>query len=140
MNRGFYKTGVVYGLVADDEPLQVRYVGSTLTPKMREAAYRGERAHTSRLNEWIRSVKSRGSTVSFRVLGRYDADFVRVAEYRWWTFWGNYCDLLNACPAGQQWEQKAVRRIMARFRRDMATLKLTGLRSDNVKANRTRVV
>jgi hypothetical protein len=90
--------GCVYGLVASDEPLQIRYVGQTITPP--ETRLRGRFSKSgcrkfSKCSQWIKEVQARGCVVRMRILGRYALAELNTAERQWIAFWARYCDLTN---------------------------------------------
>lgn len=90
------KQGSVYGLVASDEPLQIRYVGETEDSKRRLGQYLNPNTGISRrLRSWIDDVIKRGARVEMVILGRYPVFELGSAEQKWIAFWDRYCDLLN---------------------------------------------
>ncbi len=66
-------TGFIYGLVASDEPLQIRYVGKTITaPILRLKSHlNGKSARSKRLRNWHQEVRERGAETRLRILGEY---------------------------------------------------------------------
>lgn len=92
------KTGLVYGLFASDEPLNIRYVGQTTN-----GAENRLRSHLCRSGRrtiqgrWFESVEARGAKIGMRILGEYPSDQLNAAEIQWCRFWSFFCDL------EQQW-------------------------------------
>lgn len=90
-------SGIIYGLFASDEPLQIRYVGQTKY----DAAFRlRQHFHSTsetykNLRSWFDEVKARGAEIGMRVLGEYPKEFLTMSEYKWIDFWSRFCPLLN---------------------------------------------
>jgi len=87
--------GVVYGLFASDEPLQIRYVGQT-TRKLKERLRTHRLRGSWEIRKWTKLAAARGAAVNARVLGEYPAHLLATAEQKWISFWSTYCDLLNS--------------------------------------------
>lgn len=88
--------GIVYGLFASDEPLQIRYVGQTIHPAITRLK---SHIYGWKLNQpfknWIKAVLNREAQIGLRVLGRYPVAELIKNERKWIDFWGNYCELFN---------------------------------------------
>jgi len=88
--------GHVYGLVASDEPLQIRYVGKCeQSPFHRLIDHLRLRSTNRGFCDWVRQVKGRGAAVRMRILGSYPVKDLARAERHWIVFWRDYCSLFN---------------------------------------------
>ncbi len=86
-----------YALAASDQPLQIRYVGSTTrTLRERLIAHLRDKASGKRRICFIRHVLMRGERVLIVPLSTHTEIFdMFMAESAWIKFWGKYCDLTN---------------------------------------------
>jgi len=87
--------GIVYGLFASDEPLQIRYVGKTTrSPESRLWAHCSS-YDSRRVRAWVELVATRRAKVGLRVFGEYPLCELVYAERKWISFWLSYCELNN---------------------------------------------
>jgi len=95
-------TGFVYGLLASDEPLQIRYVGQTfVSPIERLRSHLSPSGRKYKHGIWFREVENRGAQIVMRLLGEYPLNTLSSAERAWAVFWHEYCGLVSAwLPSG----------------------------------------
>ncbi len=88
--------GYIYGLIASDEPLQIRYVGKCeQSPFHRLRDHLRLRTRNPAFRDWVNQVRGRGAEVRMRVLGAYPVESLAKMELKWIGFWYEYCQLLN---------------------------------------------
>ena len=91
-------TGVVYGLFDKNEPLQIRYVGSTIVSPLErlKGHLNGKSKNNKELKSWFTEVKLSGSKIGMRIFGKYPIKTLLEAEQSWIKFWELYCDNFNS--------------------------------------------